>query len=82
MATILLVTSATDSWESSLEGGAGHGHGHIASPELWMSRWFWIWFCTVQYSTVLAAISYINIILNLNEGNKGCGCGKADICID
>lgn len=38
----------------------------------------------VQYSTVLAAISYINIniILNVNEGNKGCGCGKADICID
>ena len=41
-------------------------------------------YSTVQYSTVLAAISYINIniILNVNEGNKGCGCGKADICID
>ena len=38
MATILLVTSATDSWESSLEGGAGHGHGHghISSPDLWI----------------------------------------------
>ena len=36
----------------------------------------------VQYSTVLAAINYVNMNLNVNEGNKGCGCGKADICID